>query len=554
MAGMAALQYKAESFDPRQAKMMGRQVASRTFLEAWVSRSGANPLTGWGDTEADRVAFLHHVAELGPTAPICSATFADVGPLRAAGALWLGDPGLARRSWHRRWYDQRGWSLVGITHTIASHAAMSQIADLVHAPVQEWDALICTSRAAREAVQTILEAEADYLRLRTGSRHFTFPKLPVIPLGVDCDALKYDPETRARTRDRLGISDGDVAILQFGRLALHAKAHPVPLYIALREASARLSRPVHLILAGQFPTAGQEDDYRQLAEQMKPTVLTHFVDGADEKAGEVRAAADIGTLLSDNIQETFGLAPLELMAAGLPVVGSDWDGLRDTIDHGVTGFRIDTTIPPVGVGEYLAVRYGKLDTYDGYIGGVAQSVAIDVGQAADAFEALARDPDLRRRMGRAGQARAIEHFDWSVVIKAYRELLEELQTLRHSDAVVSAPRAPGSVADPRNMDPFRTFAAHATGALTLETPLTAGLNWSEGLDGVAGGASITRLHGPALPTVDSLETLRVALTNSPIAAGALCKLLPSTPPGHVMAGIAWLLKFGIAKVANETMP
>ena len=43
------------------------------------------------------------------------------------------------------------------------------------------------------------------------------------------------------------------------------------------------------------------------------------------------AAADIFVSLSDNIQETFGLTPVEAMAAGLPVVASDWDGYRETI-------------------------------------------------------------------------------------------------------------------------------------------------------------------------------------------------------------------------------
>ncbi len=43
----------------------------------------------------------------------------------------------------------------------------------------------------------------------------------------------------------------------------------------------------------------------------------------------------------DNIQETFGLAPLEGMAAGLPLLVSDWDGMKDTVSPDV-GFRVKT--------------------------------------------------------------------------------------------------------------------------------------------------------------------------------------------------------------------
>ena len=59
--------------------------------------------------------------------------------------------------------------------------------------------------------------------------------------------------------------------------------------------------------------------------------------------------------LVDNPQETFGLAPVEAMAAGVPVVVSDWDGYRYTVSDGVEGFLIPTLAPAnAGQGEELA--------------------------------------------------------------------------------------------------------------------------------------------------------------------------------------------------------
>ena len=51
-------------------------------------------------------------------------------------------------------------------------------------------------------------------------------------------------------------------------------------------------------------------------------------------------ACDLVLSLVDNIQETFGLSIAEAMAAGRPVVASDWDGYRDLIRNGIDGYLI----------------------------------------------------------------------------------------------------------------------------------------------------------------------------------------------------------------------
>jgi hypothetical protein len=150
------------------------------------------------------------------------------------------------------------------------------------------------------------------------------------------------------------------------------------------------------------------------------------------------------------------------MAAGLPVVGSDWDGLRDTVEPGVTGFLARTLQPPPGGGEVLARAYAaEALTYDQYVGGIAQSTAVDVAEAAAAYAALLADAGLRRRMGEAGRARAARLFDWGVMIPRYQALWTELAARRAADAPSAEP-APGAPADPARSDPYRHFAAHAS--------------------------------------------------------------------------------------------
>ena len=97
-------------------------------------------------------------------------------------------------------------------------------------------------------------------------------------------------------------------------------------------------------------------------------------------------AGDIFISLSDNIQETFGLTPLEGMASGLPVIVSDWNGYKDTVKDKENGFRIKTISLNEGYGEDIAYSHmmGALN-YDHYIGYASQRIAIDVKDCIEKY-------------------------------------------------------------------------------------------------------------------------------------------------------------------------
>ena len=71
-------------------------------------------------------------------------------------------------------------------------------------------------------------------------------------------------------------------------------------------------------------------------------------------------------------------APIEAMAAGLPVVVSDWDGYRFTVRDGIEGFLVPTLGgPPSPVGETIVTRHAaRIDTYQAYVGSIAQHTAV----------------------------------------------------------------------------------------------------------------------------------------------------------------------------------
>lgn len=90
--------------------------------------------------------------------------------------------------------------------------------------------------------------------------------------------------------------------------------------------------PARLLLVGDGPELGTA--YR-LTRELGMSSLVHAV-GAQEEVLPLLSISDV--FLLPSAQESFGLAALEAMACGVPVVASRVGGLPEVIDHGVTGF------------------------------------------------------------------------------------------------------------------------------------------------------------------------------------------------------------------------
>jgi len=217
------------------------------------------------------------------------------------------------------------------------------------------------------------------------------------------------------------------------------------------------------VQVGWFGTDFIERAFKDTPRVLCPSVTCHFLDGRDPKVRkDIWSVGDIFSSLVDNIQETFGLSPVEAMAAGMPVVVADWDGYRETVRDGIDGFLIPTLMTPAGFGDAMAHRHlSGIDTYDMYIAAAALNVAVDAKKAAEAYISLIESPDLRQRMAAAGRQRARATFEWSRVYGQYRELWSDLAARRQS-AVQRSPRKPGMSMNPIHPDPFRLFAHYTT--------------------------------------------------------------------------------------------
>ncbi len=546
----AALFYHPEAYTTAGPRLMGRHAAGESFLRGHLAHSRAREF--WVQVLKPEHAghFAAAVKAAGRSEPVRVAGRNALADLSQPGAVYHPGPGIGAPAWQRAAHGHGAWSLCGITHTTSSAGAMDAIAEWLTAPVQPWDAVICTSAAVKDNVQCLLEAQADYLRERLGAARRVLPQLPVIPLGIHAQDFAFTVAQRAAAREALGADAQTLVVLFLGRLSFHAKAHPLAMYQALESAAQATGKQVLLVECGWHANEYIAKAYAEAAKLACPGVRVATLDGRRAEARQTAwAGADVFCSLSDNIQETFGIAPIEAMAAGLPVVVSDWDGYRDTVRDGVDGFRIPTLMPDAGMGGDLALRHAlEIDTYDLYCGHACSLVAVDVAATAQAFARLFASPELRRQMGEAGRERARNLYDWSAIIPQYEALWEQLAVLRKAQASNLRP-LPNPW--PARMDPFRAFAAYPSATLTPQTVL--GL--ADG-DAAAALGRIERLTGLAmvnfpktvLPADAEIRAVIEAAAAGAIPAGELVQALPASRQAFVFRALAWLCKLGVLKV------
>ena len=82
-----------------------------------------------------------------------------------SGILLRGQPYIAELAWLRAAFrSNNAYSLLGLIHTLAPPMVREQIGAVSIAPVQAWDALICTSPSVLTAMQNMFDHWEEYLR------------------------------------------------------------------------------------------------------------------------------------------------------------------------------------------------------------------------------------------------------------------------------------------------------------------------------------------------------------------------------------------------------
>ena len=214
-----------------------------------------------------------------------------------------------------------------------------------------------------------------YLR-RTGRRDPR--KLIEMPNGVDSDVFSPGADSSG-LRERLGIP-GDALVAAFVA-TLDLAHHFKRLDVAIDGLAALGDPDVHIVVAG-----GGEllEGFRGRARKAGVGERVHFLGAVPHgELPDVLRACDL-FLLTTEPPESFGIVLIEAMAAGLPVVATDYPGVRAVVDER-TG---------------LLVERG------------------DPGAVAAALRRLAEaGAEGRARVGAAGRAKAEREWSWPRLVE-----------------------------------------------------------------------------------------------------------------------------------------
>jgi glycosyltransferase involved in cell wall biosynthesis len=225
---------------------------------------------------------------------------------------------------------------------------------------------------AADRVCVLSADHADSVSYLRRARREDPEKLVEMPNGVDADI--FAPGA-SELRERLGIPT-DALVAAF--VATLDRAHHFKRLDLAIAALARLADPrLHLVVAG-----GGEllDGFRADAARAGVGDRVHFLDAVPHALlPDVLRAADL-FLLTTEPPESFGIVLIEAMACGLPVIATDYPGVRAVVDEGETG---------------MLVPRGDVDAI-----------------AAALRSKVEEGPERRRAMGEAGRAKAVREWSW----------------------------------------------------------------------------------------------------------------------------------------------
>lgn len=547
-AANAAIWFSSDGYDPVKMGINGRRVAGESFLRGFFAHAQVDEFVSIAHSQADHATFAGVANSVGVTKPLRGVRLDGPAAMAPVQVLHYPAPIPPLECWRRSVHGAAAWAISGITHTTATRNVMQAVFDLRSAPQMPWDAVICTSNAVQASLRRLMELAETHLADRfSGATLPARPLLPVIPLGITCDDFLPDAALGQAMRDRIGAAPGDVVAVSIARMTPDEKFDPLPLFLAMEQAAAEVRAfgggKLHLVFCGVFSEQSWVEIYAKAAALLMPSCGYHLLDGAspeDRKA--TLSGGDIFVFPIDNLQETFGLAPIEAMAAGLPVIVTDWDGMKDTVTPEV-GFRIPTELPRAGLSTYVTQRYmGGTDAYVQYMSQMSAMTSFDVPAFARALVTLATDADLRARMGAMGQARARALYDWKTVIPQVQALWAEqvamLHHARKTGGPAIAPRNPALV--PVGPAVEEMFAAYPTTRAPESRRLRALPTGSR--------------PGPR-ETFDLRDyAARRRLLDDPARIEAICKAFAAAgPSGATEAQVASALRFNPASVARAVL-
>jgi glycosyltransferase involved in cell wall biosynthesis len=198
-------------------------------------------------------------------------------------------------------------------------------------------------------------------------------KVEVVWNSVEVPAEPADAALRAEVRVRFEIPPDALLIASASRATESKGIHHLLRAFEALPAGAAGDPPAHLLYLGDGEYL---DSLMEMRNGMSSARRIHLP-GYVPDAGAILGAADVAVVPS-RWAEAFGLAALEPLAWGVPVIASNTGGLPEVVRDGVDGILVEPGSEP-------ALTRAMAD--------------------------LLADPDRRASMGRSGRERAATDFD-----------------------------------------------------------------------------------------------------------------------------------------------
>lgn len=269
---------------------------------------------------ADSVKAIHTVRlERSPLSPNNLKGYGDMKRLLAENRydiIWTNEPvmGVVTRLAANK-YRKKGTKVVYMCHGFHFYKGASLPSWLLYYPVERFMSRMC------DMIVTI--NREDEARAKT----FHCPRVEHINgIGVNTARL-HKRDERSDIRAELGLGAEDFVVLSVGELNVN-KNHQV-----IIRAIAQLGDPeIHYVLCGK---GDQLDRLTELAKECGIGDNVHFL-GYRRDVVDICAQADVFAFPTR--REGLGLAPLEAMYCGLPVIASDTRGIQDYTFDGKSGY------------------------------------------------------------------------------------------------------------------------------------------------------------------------------------------------------------------------
>jgi glycosyltransferase involved in cell wall biosynthesis len=181
-----------------------------------------------------------------------------------------------------------------------------------------WPDLLDARRASAIAVLSAQQADMVRRSYRKGSL--------IVPVGPP--AHFFDPPDRAAARARLGIADDVFLVVGMGTLVEHRR------FEDLIDAMSLLADDpsIHALIAGsdhEDPACADRLAAQIAARELAARVTMPRASLSDAELKDTYAAADVFVILSQRY--AWGLAPLEAIASGTPVILTPGAGVYDVL-------------------------------------------------------------------------------------------------------------------------------------------------------------------------------------------------------------------------------